>query len=162
MELFLIRHAHAEDASLYGDDGERPLTAGGRQAAREVGAALARHGVGFDALVTSPLVRAVETAELIAVGVGYPGALTVDAALEPGGRPRQLVERSLERFPEGRVALVGHQPSMGALASALLDRPGLSLSQGAVVRLSVSPGRAELVWAIKPKRLEPVASVDGI
>lgn len=162
MDLFLIRHAKAADAELYGDDGERPLTAAGRRAALDVGASMARHGVKLDVIVSSPLVRAVETAELVAVSVGFEAELEIAPELLPEGRPAALVERVLRpRAKRGRVALVGHLPSIGNLLSALLDRPGLALSKGAVVRLGWADGRpAKLVWVVTPRRLDPAASLD--
>jgi phosphohistidine phosphatase len=163
MDLFLIRHAKAADGALYADDAERPLTADGRRAALDVGASLARHGVQLDALVVSPLVRAVETAELIAVSIGYAGALSVSDVLAPEGRPQQIIERAVEPH-QGRVALVGHLPSMGHLLSALLARPGLSLGKGAVVRLRYErPDQpATLVWVMTPRHLEPAPSLEAI
>jgi phosphohistidine phosphatase len=162
MDLFLIRHAKAAEGSLYDEDAERPLTADGRRAAKDVGAALVQHGVKLDAIVTSPYVRAVETAELIAVALGFDGGLGVHPALEPGGRPEEMIDRVLAKQTVERVALVGHEPSMGNLLSALLGKPGLSLSKGAVVRLSIDGKRARLVWIDKPKRLDPVPSLDGL
>lgn len=162
MDLYLIRHAQAQDGHLYGEDAERPLTADGRRAAREVGRAIAEQGVGFDAVIVSPLVRAVETAELIAVEVGYEGALQVSSELEPEGRSGRVVEKLVEPATVERLALVGHEPSMGKLLSHLVGKHGLSLSKGAVVRLRWDGKAAHYVWAVKPKRLEPVKTIDGI
>jgi phosphohistidine phosphatase len=162
MDLFLIRHAKAADGSLYGEDSERPLTADGRAAATQVGAALHKHGVGFDAILVSPFVRAVETAELVAVGISYTGALEVSRLLEPGGDPPEIISRLIAHRKEARVALVGHEPSMGRLLSALLGKHGLSLSKGAAVRLQWDGKHAHLTWIVKPKKLDPVASLDGL
>jgi phosphohistidine phosphatase len=169
MELFLIRHAKAADGALYGDDAERPLTSDGREAATAVGKALAKESVELDIIVTSPLVRAVETAELIAVGIGYRGALEVSSALEPGGRPDVMLAQVVKpRLDDGvkRLALVGHEPSMGYLLSALLQKRGLSMSKGAVVKLKLDGGSfdrpAKLAWIVKPKHLEPKQSLDAL
>jgi len=163
MDLFLIRHTKAADGALYGDDAERPLTADGRRAALDVGESLARHGVKLDVVWSSPLVRAVETAELVAVSIGYTGAIEINRALAPEGRPSELLGVLLEREERERVALVGHEPSMGYLLSALVGRPGLSLSKGAVVRLRYEAHKkATVVWMMKPKQLDPVPSLDGL
>ena len=162
MDLFLIRHAKAEDPSGFGSDAHRPLTADGRRAARAVGEALRKEGVRFDAIVSSPLVRAVETAELVAIETKYDGALSVSASLEPGASPSEMMERVVADHEVERLALVGHEPSMGNLLSALLGRPGLSLSKGAVVRLRWDGKAARYEWAVKPQRLEPVKTIDGI
>jgi phosphohistidine phosphatase len=166
MDLFLIRHAHAAEGALYGDDSDRPLTADGRRAALTVGARLAALGVGFDAIIVSPLVRAIETAELVAVSVKYDGELDVRHELAPEGAVPAMLDRALGPHKKrARVAMVGHLPSMGHLLGALLDRPGLSMSKMSVVRLTWSPSDdspANLVWTITPRRLDPVASLDGV
>src|SRR2546425_5291494 len=116
MDLFLIRHAAAAEGALYGSDGERPLTADGRKSVLAVGAALAKNGVKLELVVCSPLVRAVETAELIAVSVGYEGELQICPELLPEGSPAAMLERALRpNVKKSRVALVGHLPSMGNL-----------------------------------------------
>src|SRR5437763_1638634 len=138
MDLVLIRHAKAADAECHGSDSDRPLTADGRHAALAVGAALAGHGVAFDHIFASPLVRAVETAELVAVQTRYAGQLGIEHWLEPEARPKEI-EAALREGAGERLALVGHEPSIGRLLSRLLDRPGLSLSKGAAVRLTWDP-----------------------
>jgi phosphohistidine phosphatase len=162
MDLFLIRHAAASDGVLYGADGERPLTADGRRSAQAVGASLAKHGVKLDHIVSSPLVRAVETAELIAVSLGYDGELEIWPELLPEGSPSHVIAKLGPR--SGRTALVGHLPSIGNLLGTLLGRPqGVSMSKMAVVRLGWTDGRnAKLVWVMTPRRLEPVASLDAL
>jgi phosphohistidine phosphatase len=170
VDLILIRHAKAEEGSLSGSDADRALTADGRQAALAVGASLKQHGVTLDALYTSPLVRAVETAELIAVALDYAGALTACPPLAPPARTSELVDRVLAEAAEAgieRLALVGHEPSMGNLVSLLLGKPGLAMPKGAAVRLAVSFTAARrhatrLVWVVRPKHLQPRASLDGL
>jgi phosphohistidine phosphatase len=165
MDLFLVRHAHAAEGALYGDDSDRPLTADGRQSALKVGASLKRQGVQLEHVVSSPLVRAVQTAELVAVSLGYDSELQILSQLQPEASTDQMLEHAVRPYAARHsVALVGHLPSMGRLLSALLGRPGLSMSKMAVVRLSYSPNSppAKLVWVITPQRLDPVASLDGL
>jgi phosphohistidine phosphatase len=117
MDLYLIRHAHAVDSDGR-RDGDRPLSAEGRRQAREVGAALARQGVRLTRLCASPLVRAVETAELVAVGTGFDGGLDIADALRPDGTWKQLQHELLEPCAgEAALALVGHEPSIGPFLS---------------------------------------------
>jgi phosphohistidine phosphatase len=162
MDLFLIRHAKAEDGSLYASDDERPLTADGRAQAEQVGAALARAGVRFDVMLSSGLLRAVETAQLIAGKVGFAGAVATDARLAPDGRPHQIIDEVIGGRTEERIALVGHEPSMGKLLSALLGKPGLAMSKGAVARLAWDGKRARLQFVVKPKKLDPSTSLDDL
>jgi phosphohistidine phosphatase len=165
MDLFLVRHAAAAEGMLYGDDAERPLTADGRRAAMRVGASLAEHGVKLDLIVASPLVRAVETAELIAVSLEYDAELQIRPELKPEGSANEIIDRVLKPNEKaGRIAIVGHLPSMGNVLGTLLGRPGgISMSKMSVARLGWADGRpAKLVWVMTPKRLEPVASLDGL
>ena len=159
-ELFLIRHARAVDyVGNHGNDWERPLLAEGRKEARAVGAALAKEGVHWDALAVSPLVRAVETATLMTVDLGYEGGLAIDHAFAPDGTTQSMLA-VCERLACTSLALVGHEPSMGQLLSDLLGRPGMMMVKAGVVRLAFDgppePGRARLVWSMSPRQLTPV------
>jgi phosphohistidine phosphatase len=168
LELYLVRHAQAVDGDHMADE-DRPLTAHGRQQALEVGAALKKAGVRLGRVVSSPLVRAVETAELIAVQTGFDGGLGISSQLRPDGSWKQLVRELLEpclaEAAPPSLALVGHEPSIGHYLSKLLQQKGLSMSKGAVVRLTLratflqADEPATLVWALSPKRLEPAASL---
>jgi phosphohistidine phosphatase len=160
MELYLIRHAHAVDGDGMRDD-DRPLSREGRRQALDVGAALGKHKVRLSRIVTSPLVRAVETAEIIAVTLGFDGGLGVADAMRPDGSWKQLVRELLEPNGSEPLALVGHEPSIGHFLSKLLHDKGLSMSKGAVVRLDwrTVDEPARLIWTLSPKRLDPSTSL---
>jgi phosphohistidine phosphatase len=162
MDLFLIRHAKAEDGALYASDEERPLTPDGQEQATLVGASLKQAGVSFDVIITSGLVRAKQTAALIATELGHVVPLEHDARLAPEGRPQEILDGIIAGRTEERVALVGHEPSMGRLLSVLLGKPGLSLSKGAAVRLAWDGKRARLVFTMKPKHPQPSPSLDHL
>jgi phosphohistidine phosphatase len=155
-ELYLIRHARAVEHAA--NDWERPLMPEGRQEARAVGAALKRAGVVFDAVACSPLVRAVETATLMAIEVGYEGGLTIDSSLTPDGATQAML-RLCGQLAGERVALVGHEPSMGHLLSELVNRSGMSMVKAGVVKLSLpsgpTRGSAKVVWTVTPRQLNP-------
>jgi phosphohistidine phosphatase len=158
MDLYLIRHAQAVDGELGTRDGDRALTAHGRRQALDVGNALARHGVRFSRMVTSPLVRAVETAELVAVCTGFDGGLDVTDAMAPDGHWKHLAREVLEGMAgEASLALVGHEPSIGHYLSKLVGQKGMTMQKGAVARLDFkSPDEpARLVWTLSPKSLTP-------
>lgn len=160
MDLFLIRHAHAVDGDGMRDD-DRPLSAQGRRQALDVGAALARQKVRFARIVTSPLVRAVETAELVAVSLGFDGGLDVHDALRPDGGWKHLLHEVLEGGGAEPLALVGHEPTIGHYLSKLLQQKGLSMGKGTVVRLDWhdAESAAKIVWTLSPKRLDPSPSL---
>jgi phosphohistidine phosphatase len=118
MRLFLIRHAKA----VPGDPDElRPLTGEGREQARELGDRLSRHPTPPTIVLTSPLLRARQTAEPIARAAG--AELRVESRLAPGASVAAL--RAALSGLDGPVAAVGHQPDCSDIAFALTGRdPG--------------------------------------
>jgi phosphohistidine phosphatase len=145
---YLVRHGAAEDRHALGDDA-RALTAEGRTELRKLARELASD-LELTAIATSPLVRAVQTAEILAEACGVRdivvrGELSVDGASAAG------IERLLRELGAG-WALVGHNPSMGEALGRLLglvDVP--SFRKGAIAALTVSP-KAALAWVISPGR----------
>ncbi len=156
MELGLLRHAHAGDPATWDrPDDLRPLTNKGRQQAERLGRFLAAAGFAPDAVLTSPRVRARETAELVADSLGVPVRIdprlggfldlaTVEAILEDAGRP-------------ARPVLVGHDPDFSDLLVSLTGSPGLRMRKGAFALLDVerplTPASAELRWLVPPDLL---------
>lgn len=156
MELGLLRHAHAGDPAAWDrPDDLRPLTEKGRQQAERLGRALAAAGFVPDAMLTSPSLRAAETAELVAGHVGVAvradprlaGALdlaALEAILDDAGAPV-------------RPILVGHDPDFSELLASLTGSPEIRLRKGAFALLDVerplSPGSAELRWLVPPDLL---------
>ncbi len=151
MRVFLVRHAQAIESGERRSDEQRFLTPDGRETARKVGACLEAEGVSFDAVLTSPLVRAVQTAELLAQGTGYAGVVEAFFALAPGLPPRLVAE---EVGNHGReVAVVGHEPTISALGAFLTQSPSFPpFRPGQVVLIE----RGMPKWAIRPDTLEKV------
>jgi phosphohistidine phosphatase len=125
MRVTLIRHAEAGDDAP--SDGERALTLRGRGDARRMGRALARRGIELDLLISSPLVRAVQTAEIVAAAVDYRARVEVSELLVPEGaasRVLGLLKTVGRGGPENRsIALVAHEPILSAVAAALTRQP---------------------------------------
>ena len=156
MELGLLRHAHAGDPATWDrPDDLRPLTDKGRQQAERIGRFLAAAGFVPDTVLTSPSVRARETAELVADHLGVSVRIdprlgsnldlaTVEAILDDAGRP-------------ARPVLVGHDPDFSDLLAQLTGSPGLRMRKGAFALLDVerplAPGSAELRWLVPPDLL---------
>jgi phosphohistidine phosphatase len=153
MRVTLIRHGEAgEDAPR---DELRALTLKGRAAVARVGRSLRRRGGDFTAIVSSPYVRALQTAEIVAAEVGYGGLVAVSEALVPEARVSQAVELLSSLAAEASVAFVAHEPILSSLAGALLGRGRFSaLRKGEVVRLRLpeGPGKAggEIRWRLDP------------
>jgi phosphohistidine phosphatase len=125
MEMLLVRHGHAvDDAPGLGDAG-RWLSARGRKVTRRVARWLAKSKKRRPVVIwTSPLVRAAQTAELLAAEAGYKGEVRALAELSPGRDPGDLIKLLTEERPEGPIAIVGHEPSLSMLAAALVGDLG--------------------------------------
>ena len=122
MELIMIRHAIAEkrDAQEYPDDDQRPLSAVGRKRQRRVAKALRRMDCAPDRIITSPRVRARQTAEIMAKELGGGATMEESEALGRGYSPAAVLGL-LSRFRDSEtVVLVGHEPDFSALAAVLL------------------------------------------
>jgi phosphohistidine phosphatase len=166
MDLLIVRHAIAFDRNpkRWPDDDERPLTPDGMLRARKAAAGLKRIAERPARVFTSPLVRAKQTAAILAEFAGWPRAVEY-AELRPGEPPEAVLE-ALRRNSNKLVAVVGHQPHLGQLVAACL--PGsakpeaLELKKGGVVCLSFNgpprAGHALLRWAAPPRILRAVRS----
>jgi phosphohistidine phosphatase len=145
MELVLLRHADAgdQDPARYPDDGLRPLTDKGRRTQHAVARALQRMGVGFDRLLTSPLVRARETAAITCEVVGCKGTIEVLSALGDDYSAGALLRALGACRPDSRVGCVGHEPHLSRFAAACLD-PNLAASPvGGASRASPGHGASQ-------------------
>jgi phosphohistidine phosphatase len=121
VKVYLVRHAEAvpEDVALRDDD--RWLTARGREMARVLARLLREEKVEPDAILSSPLPRAMQTAELLADGLDYLGVVEALPALRPGTHPRVAAEVLATRGQA--VIVVGHEPTISALGAFLLGLP---------------------------------------
>jgi len=161
MELLIVRHAIAleRDAKRWPDDDERPLSPRGQARAQEAALGL-RLVVGRPALVlSSPLVRARQTAAILTDVAGWPRAKETPA-LAPGSSPDTLLA-ALKRLTETRIAVVGHEPHLSRLLAASLQ--GNAVARGfrlkkmgaALVTFdgSARSGQGRLEWLLPPKAL---------
>ena len=121
--LLLLRHAHARNAEAWAprEDDLRPLTGRGRKAVRLLVKRLHKLDAAPDAILHSPLVRAAQTAELLAEGLGCPDARVECEALRGDVPAAACLEVLAAHLADaGLVVAVGHQPSLSLLASLLL------------------------------------------
>lgn len=153
VELYLLRHAHAGDSADWaGDDDLRPLSSRGRQQARDLAEFLSRLAFTPDLLISSPKVRARQTAELVGAEIGT--AVSIDDRL---AGPLDLDDLSvlLDDLGGQRVVLVGHDPDFSELAGALCGFARLPLRKGAMARIDVTlplgPGGGLLRWLVPPE-----------
>jgi phosphohistidine phosphatase len=160
VELLIIRHAIAEerDAKRWPDDRLRPLSPRGTQRGRKAAAGLAQLWARPEHVLTSPLLRARQTALLLERHARWPPA-QLCADLDPETAPRALLAR-LTRSAGERVVVVGHEPHLSALLAQCLPgdtQRGISFRKmGAALvrfRTQVRPGGAQLIWFAPPKLL---------
>jgi phosphohistidine phosphatase len=153
LELYLIRHAHAGDSSKWvGPDSERPLSPKGKRQAERLGAFLAERGFAPDAIVTSPKLRAKQTAELVADAIGI--AVTVDERLGGPLDPDDVGDIA-ERVGGTSVVLVGHDPDFSNLCALLTGSEYLPMKKGTLARIDmavpVQPNGGVLRWLLPPE-----------
>ena len=162
--LLLLRHGIAEEAAASHRDQDRRLTGEGKRKLREVVAGMRALELPVEAVLSSPLRRAVETAEIVAEAYGLADAVEITPALAPGAGP-DAVHAALATIgaPSG-VVLVGHEPDMGALASTLLVGTPSLLQMGfrkaglaGIVVASLPPRRAAaLEFFLAPGQLRRI------
>ncbi len=163
MRLVLLRHAPAEprDPVHWPDDLARPLTPRGVSRMRRAAAGLARLERGIERVYSSPAVRCVESARLLALALGLRDEPARLDALLPGAAPLESVRQLAREHAASAVALVGHEPELSEFASALLGvRPGsISFKKAGACALELAadgPLAAKLRWWLPPAALRAV------
>jgi phosphohistidine phosphatase len=165
-ELYIIRHGIAVDRGSAGfsDDSKRPLTADGKKKMKEIMAGLVKAGFDLDWIVTSPLVRARETAQIVAEELGTRVPLDLCDALRPGGSPESLITFLAKHANRKRVLVVGHEPDLSELAARLIGagrHANLAFKKGGCCLITFlefppkSPG--QLVWWLTPRLMRRMA-----
>lgn len=160
VRLYLIRHAIAfeRDADKWPDDAKRPLTHKGIARMREVVDGLLELNVEIDLVVTSPLVRAKQTADVLLAGLSDPPELVISDSLMPSGSPSAVAEALSPHSKLKNIALVGHEPSLGELGAWLIGaKHPLAFKKGGVacIEMPTMPlvGPGQLMWLATPRML---------
>src|SRR5580658_9895674 len=137
MELYLFRHGIAEDAGPGLPDPKRALTDEGKRKVAEVVKAARRAGVEPSLIISSPYVRAVETARIAVEGFGYKGDLAQTEKLVPHGIPEKVWAELRDYREESAILLAGHEPLLSRLVAYLLASPALrvEMKKAALVRI---------------------------
>lgn len=158
-ELYLMRHGQAGVRGSYEDDRMRPLTNEGRKRSRLAGRAFKRFELAPKTILTSPLVRTRETAEIVAEELGLVSRLRELNSLAIGSAPNDLLRDLLIAFEDGGPILaVGHEPDLGLFISSLISADGsarIRVKKGALIHLRLlQSGEATLRALIPPKTLD--------
>ena len=167
MNLYILRHAIAAHPGEAGTpksmgDVERPLTEEGRRKMERVAHGMKSMELRFDRVLTSPLVRAMQTAEIVMEVLDIPGReLVVTENLSPGGSRKELI-REVNRISvhAGNIVLVGHEPDLSSLIDMLCTggiAASFEMKKGGLAKLEVERLRngrcAKLAWLLAPKQL---------
>jgi phosphohistidine phosphatase len=163
MNLYFLRHGIAVDPSEpgFGKDAERPLTPKGKRRLRQIAEAMGALNISFDLILSSPYVRAKQTAEVVAKTLKRWKKLKFSDELTPGGNPKALIQQlnELRPTPEN-ILLVGHEPYLSkliALLTAGTTNMEIDLKKGSLCKLeteSLHYARcATLVCLLAPRHL---------
>lgn len=163
MELYLIRHGIAAERGTYDHDEERPLTDKGRERTKKVAKRLLDVGVTFDVILSSPLVRAYQTAEILQSG-GLSSKMKEFPALAPNGNIQEAVswlDNWRSQSPSSCIAFVGHSPDLGNWAETFIwgkAQEKLVVKKAGVIGLKLPTsgsfiGESELFLLTSPKWL---------
>jgi phosphohistidine phosphatase len=162
MNLYIIRHAIAVDE--YEEDSQRPLSDKGKKKMRQIAKGLRILGVDFDLILSSPYVRAKETAEILMEVFKIKQDVQFSENLVPMGDPDLLISEINEKYNATSIALVGHEPFLSALVGLLISENtnvDLSFKKGGVCRLSADDlhhtRQATLEWLLTPGVLVEIA-----
>ncbi len=155
VRIHLLRHAHAGDAfDWVGDDDLRPLTKKGRTQSERLGVFLETHKVRPDVIISSPKVRAQQTAEIVATTFGM--TVKTDQRLGADFGKSELWEL-LDELGAREPMFVGHDPDFSDLLAYLIDAAGISMKKGALATIDLntklSDGDGELRWLLPPDLL---------
>lgn len=156
MILYVMRHAEAVERSDTMQDEWRFLTEKGRSVVEKVSSTIAKIGPKPRLTITSPLTRAVQTAEIAAGKACRKNVVVASALLLPGADIGELVTHLKGCGDARRVMLIGHEPQLGSLVATLLDREDgtISLKKGACIALELDPDKddkaAGFLWYLVP------------
>ncbi|MEP6894232.1 MAG: phosphohistidine phosphatase SixA [Chloroflexota bacterium] len=166
MKIYLIRHSNAVDPGTpgYEDDSTRPLTEKGHDKMKTIASALKALNIKPDLIVSSPYVRARQTAEILAKVLKYKQELAFSDTLVPMGNADNIIGEINEKYSVDELVLVGHEPCLSGLIGALTaGNPDLAfnLKKGGVCCLSSddlhTERKAVLEWLLTPKILTALA-----
>jgi len=164
VNLYILRHGIAAERGTRGfkTDADRPLTPKGKRQLRQIATAMKNLDLRFNLILSSPFLRARQTAEIVAESLKLKRGLAFSDELTPNGDPKALIRQlnELETAPENAL-LVGHEPYLSRLVALLISGKTavtIDLKKGGLCRLEANSlhfGRcATLVWLLTPKQMK--------
>jgi len=164
MIVYFLRHASAGERKKDPvRDDRRGLDANGVKQAGDIGRLLARLEVQVEAVISSPLKRATQTAAVVANEIGHDGRLQLDAALRPQANLADFRDL-LGRYAHLQAILVvGHSPNLRQFLGRLIGDAGhpaeVELKKGAIAKVEVLPHRSRLQWCLSPRIVRAMAGL---
>ena len=168
MEIYILRHGIAVERGTpgYKKDNERPLTKEGEEKMHQIADAMLAMGLKFDLILSSPYVRARQTAEIIAEALRTRTKIEFSETLTPSGNARKLIERLNHINPDYQnVLLVGHEPHLSEFISLLVSGKasfGVIMKKGGLCKLSAASPKygqcAALEWLLTPSQMALIGS----
>ena len=167
MNIYILRHGIAVEPGTPGfeNDADRPLIPKGERRLRSAAAAMEKLNLSFDLILSSPFVRARQTAEIVAGELKLKKRIEFFDGLVPGGNPKALIHvlNELKPAPEN-ILLVGHEPYLSRLISLLVSggvEALIEMKKGGLGKLEVAELRhgqcARLAWLLTPSQMELMA-----
>jgi phosphohistidine phosphatase len=167
MNLFVLRHGIAVEPGTpgYKKDSDRPLTTKGKRQLRQIADAVKEMDLSFDLILSSPFLRAKQTAEIVAKPLKSRKRLAFSDELTPSGSPKALIRQLNEVRPAPEnVLLVGHEPYLSQLVALLISgraTASIDLKKGGLCKLEAGPLRydhcAKLTWLLTPNQMKLMA-----
>ena len=164
MIIYLLRHAIAVEHGTVADPHDaRPLTDDGKEKMAQAAKGIAKLVGSIDIIVTSPLVRALDTAKIVAKALGSDTKIEVCRSLAPGGVLKNTLLHLTKFKGLSSMMIVGHQPDLGYLASTFLgsDPSIIEFKKGALCAIEIaglsSREKGKLLWHLQPKHLRAIA-----
>ena len=158
--IVILRHGEAEDASGDKSDAERSLTPDGHAAMKQIGRGLERALPRANAIYTSPLLRATQTAAWVARAYRSRINVTTTDKLAPGATPSEFREL-IEEIDARRAILVGHEPSLSDNLRALVGPVRVQLDKAACYAVRITAdGAAILEWLLPPRILRKLGEIE--
>lgn len=161
LELYMIRHGFAgtpvEDKAK---DEARPLKPKGKDKTKEISKGLKEMDIRFDVVLSSPLLRAKQTAEIVNAYCGMHDGITITELLRPDASYQNLIKFLNKLKKADKIAIVGHEPFLGGFASFCLAKTNnsfINLKKNGVLMLQINevikPKRCSLGWVMEPRQL---------
>jgi phosphohistidine phosphatase len=160
MQLYILRHATAIPRGTLGyPTDDRPLTEEGIAKFIECAKAINTIAGSFDVIISSPLVRALHTAKILAEHTSFTKEIIITEHLLPGSPQRSLFKFLSNYKQSEKVCIIGHEPHLGFIASKLIgtDNSVIEFKKGAMCRIDIDKitveNHGKLIWLMQPKQL---------